>query len=350
MTLIKTKVTIHDIARELGLSASTVSRALNGNAVISERTRGAVLAKAQELDYRPNGMASALRSGRSMLLGVVIPQANRAFFANIINGVEAVAAEGGYRVLVMQHHNDSEREIQCLTDLERLRVDGIVVSVANDGRSDRARYRELLARGTPIHFVDRVIEGLGAPSVVVDDFSGARLATEHLLAGGYRRIAHLRGPRHLRIYADRDCGYRAALSAAGVEADEALVLDVASEVDAGRAAFARLFDGSSAPPDAVFSASDFSALGVLKAAQDRGIAVGPALGIVGFANEPFTEYVTPGLTSVEQHTTDMGAHAARRLLDRLPDWDAPTDGQSASLVLAPQLIERASSRREPAPY
>ena len=343
----KQKVTIHDIARHLDMSASTVSRALNGNTVISRATREAVLAKATELDYRPNGVASALRSGSSKLVGVLIPQANRAFFANIINGVEAVAAEWGYRVLVMQHHNDSARELQYLEELQRLRVDGIVVSVANDGRNDRARYAELLGRGVVIHFVDRVLAGLRAASVVVDDFGGAYAATEHLLGRGYRRVAHLRGPAHLMIYADRERGYRAALADAGVEVDERLILDVASSVAAGREAFARLFDAEVPSPDAVFSASDFSALGFMKSAQDRGLRIGPDLGIVGFMNEPFTEYVTPTLTTVEQHTINMGQHAARRLLGHLADPEEHPLQDLGSLVLSPELVIRESSERLP---
>lgn len=346
MSAVRTgKPTIHDIAGELGLSASTVSRALAGNPVISERTRAQVEAKAREIDYRPNRVAAALRSGRSELIGVVIPHANRAFFANIIDGVEAAAAGRGYRVLVMQHHYDSRREMELVEALVHLRVDGMVVCPADDGHTDHAAYRDLARQGVAIQFVDRRVVGLEGPSVHVDDFGGGYAATAHLVEAGYRRIAHLAGPRAMLIYAERERGYREAIRTAGLALEERLVVPVESLREEGWRAFEQLWGLPEAErPDAVFSASDFAALGLLQAAQAAGVSVPAQLGIVGFANEPFTAYVTPALSTVEQQTNDMGAHAARRLLDRLAGLPE-AGGATEAIVLAPQLIARASSRR-----
>lgn len=347
MTAPLAKPTIHDIAGALGLSASTVSRALSGNPVISARTRERVLAKARELRYTPNGVASALRSGRSRLIGVVIPHANRAFFANIIDGVEAAAATHGYRVLVMQHHYDSAREMELVSALVNLRVDGMVVCLSDDGHTDRDAYRDLMARGVPIHFVDRRVAGVDGPAVVVDDFGGGYAATAHLVERGYRRVAHLAGPTGMLIYADRARGYREALQVAGLPAADEWHVPTRSQREQGARAFAALWSlPPGRRPDAVFSASDFAALGLLQAALAAGVDVPGELGIVGFANEPFTEYVTPALTTVDQHTTDMGRLAAERLLaGLLPPGPAPRakSQPGGSLVLAPRLIARASS-------
>lgn len=343
------KPTIHDIAGELGLSASTVSRALAGNPVISARTRAQVETKAQEIGYQPNRMAAALRSGRSELIGVVIPHANRAFFANIIDGVEAAAAARGYRVLVMQHHYDSPREMALVEALVHLRVDGMVICPADDGRTDHAAYRELTRQGIAIQFVDRRVAGLDGPGVYADDFAGGYAATEHLVAGGYRRIAHLAGPTEMLIYAERARGYREALRAGGLAADERRFVPVRSLREEGKRAFAELWSlPVEVRPDAVFSASDFAALGLLQAAQAAGVEVPARLGIVGFANEPFTEYVTPSLTTVEQRNSEMGRLAAERLIDGL---GAPAAGTEASSThfLTPRLVIRDSSRRPPSP-
>ncbi|MEL7162559.1 MAG: LacI family DNA-binding transcriptional regulator, partial [Bacteroidota bacterium] len=290
------RTTIHDIAHELGLNASTISRALNDNPAVSKRTREIIQAKAREMNYRPNHIAAALRKGRSDIMGVIIPAIDRTFFASVIRGIEEEADKVGLRVIVCQSYDDSQRERQMVETLQRLQVDGIMISMAKDGKSDLALYRQIIASGLPIQFFDNVPQELDMPSVVINDQQGAYAATAYLIERGYRRIAHLRGPQHLHIYRDRYRGYLDAMREHGRPTPEKYIVDIVSHFDSGKEAFRQLWTLSDRP-DAIFSASDYSAAGGIKAAQLLGIQVPGDIAFVGFANEPFTELITPSLTS-----------------------------------------------------
>ena len=347
------KVTIHDIARALGVSASTVSRALAGNPAISSTTRARVEEKASELGYRPNAVATALRMGRSGIIGVIIPQANRFFFAEIINGAEAEAHRQGWRVVVMQHHNDGKRESEHIETLLRMQVDGMIVTLSSEDTAERAVFQRLIDERFPVAFVDRCLPDMAIPRVVIDDFSAGELATNHLIEQGYRRIAHLGRTKDALLYRERERGYRAAFATAGMPVDEALVLKVDSDIEAGAEAYRSL----SALPggvDAIFSTSDYAALGFARAALADGKDIPGDLGVVGFANEPFTQYTTPTLSSVDQHSARLGELAAAHVLDQLQNPPArkrrlePGGGTQSDVIVAPTLLIRESSRRRPA--
>ena len=333
------RITIHDIAAQLGLHASTVSRALSDNPAVSKRTRSLIKEKARELNYRPNQMAAALRRGRSDMLGVVVPAIDRSFFASVIRGVEEEANVAGLHVMVCQTYDDAERERKLVEGLQAMRVDGIIISTAKDVSSDAEFFRSVIAAGTPIQFFDSTPIGLDASAVVINDRGGAYLATKHLLDQGLERVAHLRGPQHLHIYRDRLEGYKDALKEAGIPFDEALMVDITSHFDNGHKAFVHLWSRK-IKPNGIFSSSDYAAAGIMQAAQASGLRVPDDLAVIGFANEPFTELMTPALSTVDQQTLSMGRKAARRLIavvnDETPDVHR--------VVLEPSVIVRASSR------
>lgn len=338
------KITIHDIAYQLGLNASTVSRALANNPVVSQKTRDLVQAKAAELNYQPNRIAAALRRGRSDILGVIVPALDRAFFGKVIRGIEEMADKAGFHIVVCQSYDSAKRERAMVDTLRRLQVDGIMVSIAKDKKKEDNLnfYKEVVASEFPIQFFDTVPEGIEAPVVVIDDEQGGFDATTHLIKAGYRRIAHLRGPQHVPIYRDRYLGYIRAMKAAGYLIDPRYVIDIASHFDNGEEAFLKLWELPKLP-DAVFSSSDYSAAAGIKASEKHGIRVPEDLAIIGFANESFTEIISPTLSTVDQQTVEMGRRAAERMIAAVTN-KASVEEMEQRLVLAPKLIVRGSSK------
>ncbi|MCW5923811.1 MAG: LacI family DNA-binding transcriptional regulator [Saprospiraceae bacterium] len=335
------KSTIHDIARELSVTASTVSRALNDNPRISEDMRRTVKETAQRLGYEPNHIASALRSGRTRIIGIIVPTANRSFFSNVVRGVEAVAQLADYNAIICQSNDDPAEEADIVDTLLRLRVDGIIASIARETRHFD-HFRKVRDKGVPLVLFDRVNEALGASTVVLDDQLGAYQATEHLVKQGFKRIAHFAGPQHLNIYKYRLRGYADALDAAGIPFDESLVTTGNLGVEDGREYMSRLLSLPH-PPDAVFSASDYSAVGAMQVLKERGVHIPRQIGLVGFANEMFTSLVEPGLTTVDQHSESMGEFAAKIFFEEIE-----SEGKSfvpRKTVLTPTLVVRGSSKR-----
>lgn len=333
------KTTIHDIARELGLNASTVSRGLHDNPAVSAKTRELIKAKAREMNYRPNHMAAALRRGRSNMLGVIVPAIDRFFFASVIRGIEEEADAAGFRVMVCQSFDSFERERQMVEVLQQLRADAIMVSTAKDAAHDPNFYRQLISRGATIQFFDHAPEDLDVPAVVIDDFKGAYDATNHLIETGRRRIAHLHGPLHVGIYEQRYKGFLAAMRDANLEVPEGYLEQVQHHYDSGQPAFHKLW-ALPQRPDAIFSASDYGAIGCAKGAISKGVKIPEELALVGFANEPFTELLTPSLSSVDQQTKLMGRSVAQRTISVVKK--EKMEGQM-KLILEPAVVVRESS-------
>lgn len=332
--------TIQDIARALEITPSTVSRALNDHPRISQKTKQAVAEMARKLNYRQNHLAAALRSGRSQTLGVIVPRANRSFFSAVVRGIEDYATQKGYAVLITQSHDEPEKEVKNLQTLMRSQVDGIIASVA-DQTETSTHFSDLIQQKVPLVLYDRVLPDLAVSTVVIDDFQGAYQATRHLIDQGYRRIAHIAGPMGWQIYQERLRGYQTALTEAGLELDPMLVAHGHSKLEEGYQHMAR-FWALSQRPDALFSASDYVAMGAIQYLRSQGCRIPHDLGISGFSNEPFTEFLDPGLTTVEQHPIEMGRTAAEVLLDQInsPDTDSYIPRKT---VLKPSLIIRGSS-------
>ncbi len=339
----KHRTTIQDIADALDITSSTVSRALNNHPAISQATKLLVTNKAKQLNYRPNYIAAALRSGKSKIIGVIIPVADRAFFSAAIRGIEDEAVKRGYGVIVCQAYNDIEKEKRAIDTLVRSQVDVIISSVAKSTSVKQFNhYKKVKEDGIPVIFFDRIIDDLEVNSVVIDDFRGAYLATSHLIEQGYRKIAHYAGDFSTTIYKERLRGYRQALEDRQIEVREKYILECPSNVEKGQEVTEKLFQ-SVDPPDAIFSSSDFAALGALQKLKTLGIAVPGKVGIVGFANEPFSSFIEPSLSSVNQFSRDLGKMAAQIFFE----GDQLTTAPARQVVLQPQLIIRRSSARVP---
>ncbi|MGY3089023.1 LacI family transcriptional regulator [Hymenobacter sp. UYAg731] len=333
------RISIQDLAAELGLSVSTISRALNNAVDVSDATKAQVWALAERLNYQPNSMAASLRSGRSNVLGVIVPHINGAFFPAVVHGIERLASKAGFNVMICQSSEEVDREKKHINALLKAQVDGVLVSMSNTTR-DFAHFEQVRRKGIPLVFFDRMPDLPNVCGVVVDDYRGAYQLTEHLIAQGCRRIAHLAGPQHLNITFNRHRGYHDALLAHGLPYDDQLVVPLHNSRMEGGAEAMRQLLARTGQPDAVFSAYDFAAAGALQVLEERGIRVPQDVALAGFSNEPFTTMVKPRLTSVDQRGELMGEAAVQLFLQLLKRTDTFT-GQR--IMLKPQLVVRESS-------
>ena len=336
----ESNITIHDIAKALSISGSTVSRALNDNSRISEKTKNAVRDMAKKLGYQPNALASNLRTNCTKTIGVIIPRISRYFFSSAITGIEELAREKGYSVIICQSNDLEEREADCVQTLFASRVDGVISSIAlNTDNYDH--YKTFTNRNIPLVFFDRVCDELETSKVVVDDFKGGFIAAEHLISKGCKRIAHISGPQHLNIYINRLQGYLKAMRKHNITIDKEHILESPLTREDGMACAKKLLESSN-PPDAIFAANDTTALSIILYAKEKGIRIPEDLAIVGFSNEPFSEYLSPSLTTIEQSGFDVGVKATELLLDIINN---KTGNTQETIVLPVNLIERESSNR-----
>ncbi|MGI4874716.1 MAG: LacI family DNA-binding transcriptional regulator [Janthinobacterium lividum] len=334
-------VSMADLARELGVSMTTVSRALSDHHSIGAATKQRVLKLAKKLNYQPNHLAAALRKGQSRLLGVVVPYIEGRFFPAVIQGIEQAASRAGFSVIVCQSHEQVQQERRNVETLLNARVAGVLVSLARDTQEFQ-HFEQVRKRGIPLVFFDRIPATEPVNSVVLNDYEGAWQATTHLLAQGCRRVAHLAGPQHLSIYAQRRQGYLDALAAAGLPAPEELVVTSNMQLEDGAEAMRQLL-ALPTPPDGVFGAGDSAILGALQVLKSQGIAVPQQVALAGFSNEGFTTITEPQLTSVDQRCTEMGEAAVRLFLELAATPDAPF--VQRQVVLQPELFVRQSSVR-----
>lgn len=339
------KVTILDIAKELKITPGTVSRALNDNQRISSETIRRVKEKAKELKYQRNKIASSLRSGKSHTIGVIIPSAQMNFFGSVVHGIELMANSIGYGVLLFQTEETTTLEKKAIDTFLSARVDGILVSIAKE-TEDASHFKELQKRNIPLVFFDRTNDKLKAPSVVVDDYEGAFLATEHLIKRGYQRIAHVYGPQHIKSFVYRLEGYREALKKHGFGFDEKLIYPGNISIESGKEAI-DYFLGLKNVPDAVFAVEDYTALGVIKGLKERKINIQGQFGVIGFANENFGEHITPSLSTVDQQTVQMGKDALELLVNLMDSTERKTVTKTQrKVILKPILIIRESTTRK----
>lgn len=336
------KITIHDIARELNLTTATVSRALNGNPRISIETTYLVQEKAKQMKYHRNKLASSLRSGKSHTIGVIIPSAQMNFFGSVVHGIENVASNNGYSTILYQSEETPALEKKAIETFLSARVDGILASIAKE-TIDFTHYIELQKRNIPLVFFDRTNDNLKVPAVVIDDYKGAFLATEHLINNGYERIAHVSGPQHLKSFKDRLEGYQNALKAHKMQVEENYIYHGNVSIESGKEAI-DYFLKLNMPPDAVFAVEDFTALGVIKILKERKISIPGDFGVIGFANENFDEFISPALSSVDQQTVQMGKEAFLLLMDLIKSGEGTVPvSTETKIVLEPVLYFRASS-------
>lgn len=335
------RATIHDIAKKLNITASTVSRALNNKPRISENTRKAVLKAAKQLNYQPNNIAAALRNGKSHLIGIVVPTADRSFFASVVRGIEEIANKVHYKVIICQSYDNYEQEVQTVDALISARVDGIIASIGKN-TEDFSHFKRAQDRDIPLILFDRVTDELDVSQVMIDDYLGAYKTVEHLIEQGCTRIAHFTSPKKVSIYIERLRGYKAALLDHGLPYDESLVVESNLQLEDGRSSMEQLLKLSTLP-DAVFSASDYGAMGAMQVLKERQIKIPQQIALAGFSNEPFTSFTSPPLTTVDQLSITMGNFTAELFFDQLKSEKKPI---SQKTVLTPKLIIRGSSLRK----
>lgn len=328
-----------DIAKALNTTAATVSRALNDNPRISDKTKKLVNDTAKSLGYEPNPVAAALRNGRSNTIGVIVPYIDRSFFSSVIRGIEEEARKHGYNIMICQSLENRDSEAENIDMLINARVAGIALSLASN---DESHLERIIKNNIPLVTFDRVADELAPHRVAADDFEGSFLATKHLIDQGFTKIAHLAGDQEINIYRNRLRGYRAALEENGLGLNNDYIVGTASEVEAGHNSAKKLMNLKSTP-DAITSASDFSALGALQYCKSIGLEIPRDVAITGFANEPFTEYLDPPLTSVNQKSLEMGKIVGQVFFDQSNDGQNPVEHKK--ILLKPELIIRGSSMR-----
>lgn len=306
------RVTLRSVAEAAGVDPSTVSRVLNGATShrVGEETRQRILEAARELDYRPNLIARSLRLQRTATLGMLIPDISNPFFARLIRGAEEVAISNGYTLLLSNTDDSLKRERAYLRLMQEKQVDGFLVSTHHLGDEFMA---ELFGAGYPIVLVNRRSQQEGQYSVIYDDFNGARLAIEHLIEQGYRRIAHISGPSYAATARDRQAGYVAAMRQAGLPT----WLEKGSFLVEGgvQAMTTLLAKGSLA--EAIFCVNDLSAIGALQVLHGARLKVPDDVALMGFNDLPMLEYLSPPLSSVHMPLHEMGRLACRMLLELL---------------------------------
>jgi DNA-binding LacI/PurR family transcriptional regulator len=335
-------VTIKDIAKALGVSTSTVSRALRDSYEISAETKQLVLECAEKLNYSPNPIALSLKERRSRSIGVVVCEIANSFFSQVINGIESIAYDKGYNVIISQSNESYEREIMDLHYLSSRSVDGLLISLSTE-TNDLSHLISLHNKGLPIVMFDRVSKEIATHNVVVDNFKSAYEATEYLLKQGYKKIAAIANSEFLSITNERLAGYKEALGHFDVKYDPAYVKHcfyggmIFSEIEE---AVNKLFTQKQ-KPDAIITMSDKLTTGCLKTLMRRGIIVPEDIALVGFSNSDITELLNPPLTVVRQPALEMGK-AATELLLQLIESKRPVT-QFENRVLTPELIIGKSS-------
>ncbi|MBE9602177.1 LacI family DNA-binding transcriptional regulator [Pedobacter sp. MC2016-24] len=337
------RTTIYDIAKKLNLNASSVSRALNNSSNVSEATRELIFKTAKELNYKQNSLASNLRKGHNQTIGVVVPRINQNFFANVIAGIEEITYQKGYNLIICQSNESHAREVKCINTLTNQHVSCIIISVSADFEDD-SHLKNIKEQGIQLIQFDRVADQLDTLKVLNDNEQASMEAVTHMIEQGYQRIALLEGPQNLNIFRQRKAGYLAALKKHGIALIPELVMENAWTKELGAEATRKLLNLPN-PPDAIFaSTSDFSALGVLEIATKMGIRVPEDLGICGYSNEAFTEITSPAITTIDQHSVQMGKTIAKLYFDEAQ----PNEGNpSANTVnIQPELIIRESTLRK----
>ena len=341
--MLKGKVTIKDIARELGISPSTVSKALKNHPDISPSTKKAVEELVKELHYQPDPIALSLKIGHSKTIGVIVPEIVHYFFSTVISGIEDLAYDSGYHVMFCQSNESYEREVKSVEALFSNRVDGILVSQSKT-TFNFDHFRNIVDAGIPLVFFDRVCDFIDTDKVLVDDEAGACEAVKHLVDQGCRNIVHLCGPQNLNIGTGRKAGYIRALKECGLPVIESNIIrcDTAEEAQSIVPGLLRRKNR----PDGIFAVNDLTAAETMKIIKRSGLEVPDDIALVGFTSGMISDLTDPSLSSVEQFGYNIGKEAVRLLLERI---EKKTDAPSQSIVIKTKLVIKGSSvRKKPA--
>lgn len=331
-------VTIKDIARKLNLHHSTVSRALRNHPEVGARTREKVLALARDWDYHPNTIAQSFRQKKSKTIGVIVPDFRNDFFAHEISGIEEIAYNAGYDIMICQSNESYEREMINVRTLVSNQVCGALICVSQETKNGD-HFKVFQTRGIPLVFFDRVCQKQVAVKIVADDFGGAFKATEHLIQAGYKRIAHLAGPRNLSVSDERLKGYMAALQKHRLPLDWDLVVFGGFKKEDGTRGFRKLRERGNLP-DAIFSVNDPVAIGAMMQIKAIGLKIPRDVALVGFGDNEISSLVDPSLTTVKQTPFEIGKIASTTVIEQIENSKIVSTNKTE--IIKTELVIRES--------
>ena len=336
----KKNVTIKDIARKLNLHHTTVSRALRNHPDVNAKTRKTILAAAKELNYHPNTFAINLRRRSSNVIGVIVPELHHDFFSTIVAEITKISSEAGYPVLICQSNEDYEQEIKNVSALISNRVAGVIASVSQHTKNSD-HFKDIVKVGIPLVFFDRYCEDCEASKVKLDFYKGAYDVVKHLIDSGYKRIAHIGGPKQLAGVVERFEGYKTALSDHGLLFQEELISYGGFSPEDGLMATNRLL-ALPERPDAIFAIDDAVAIGAMIRIKSEGLNIPRDIAIVGFDNDKISGFTDPALTTVDIQRNEIGKKAIDLLFAQINDSQ---NFQPVTEKIGTKLIIRESSRR-----
>lgn len=332
----KRHISLKDLANELGVSVSTVSRALNDSYEISPEMRERVKALAEQWNYRPNPFALSLLKNTPRIIGIIVPDLVTHFYSSIISGINDVARQNGYSVIITSSYEQYEQELHCVEDLVNMRVEGILACLSQE-TIDYSHFLSLSDMDIPLVFFDRVCMPNTIPSVVADNMESALVATKHLLQTGSKRVAFLGGSDHLEIVRQRKAGYLAALAELGIPVEEELMICEKMTYSEGCEGCSRLLS-LPVPPDAILAMNDTLAFAAMKEIKKHGLRIPSDISLIGYTDELHSNYVEPALTAVTHQTYKMGEECCSLLLKQIKKREKPRQ-----IVVPTHLSVRESS-------
>lgn len=336
------RVTIYDLARELDMSASYVSKALNNHPSINEKVKESVQKKALELNYKPNSHAANLRQGSSKTIGVIVPHINKSFFSDAIAGIEEVCFENNYRLVICQSHESFKHECKAVDTLIHQNVDCILISVSAETQSF-IHLENIKRHNIDLIQFDRCIDQLHTFKVSNDNKEASYNAAKTLIQQGYKRIAFVGGPDYTPIYRRRKEGFLMAIKESGLSIPYNFIIeDLLSKEKAIEIATELL--SLKEPPDAFLTVSDYQSLGILEVAESMGIKVPEQLGIFGFSNEAFASIIKPSLSSVDQKSKELGKKAAKIYFEKILKGKESSYKNHEEIVKSEIIIRQSSMK------
>lgn len=334
----KPQITIKDIARALNISPSTVSRALKNHPDISQSTKDSVNKYAKDFNYKPNALALSLRMSKNNTIGVIVPEIIHYFFSSILSGIEQIANQEDFNVILCQSNENYEKEVRITQALISARVSGVLACLSKH-TTDYDHYQDIIDSDIPLVFFDRICIGINTDRVVVDDYSGAFAAVEYLIQTGCKRIAFYSSPLHLEISKNRKNGYLDALRKYGLPVDESLIR-VCDTREEAIIITPEILDRHDRP-DGFFAINDHCAAGIMYAVKSARLKIPDDVAIFGFSDGELARACDPMLSTVEQHGYEMGKNAASLLLDKI---NGKTHGQYTNKIVKTNLIIRETTK------
>ncbi|MCH7412449.1 LacI family transcriptional regulator [Belliella sp. R4-6] len=335
-------ITIYDIAKDLGVSPTTVSRALNNHPAVKEKTKKKIFQAASDMGYQSNIFAANLRSKRTNNIGVIVPSLNSNFQASVLAGMEKVANEAGFNLVISQSLESSEKEIANTRSMFNSRIDGLLVSLASDAEN-LAHFEPFHKRGIPVIFYDRIANSDSSTGVTIDNIQAAQIATNHLIDQGCKKIVHVLGSTKVSVYADRLKGYKYAHIDRNIpfEQDQIIVLSDINE-EAGENIVNQILKMDPLP-DGIFVSNDACAASCMNHLKQRGIRIPEDMALVGFNNEVISRLVEPKITTINYPGFEMGEVAMKNLINHLDEPGNTTLHNTNKITLRSELLIRESS-------